>query len=205
VTEKRRRLRQEASRQRIIDAAIEVVGRHGYAKASIARIAEEAGIAYGSIYQHFENQHDLFTHLLPQVREQLLAAIRTRSAGARTFLEHETSGFDVLFEMSHSESPKQRVFSEAPFFIPKEYEDYLAEMAGSYIRALQKFRSKGEVFCIDEAEYEITAYILMGSKQFLIKKYADRAMGPSVLPAVRETYLGIVERAIYGEKAGRRA
>lgn len=59
-----------ARRGQIVDAAIEVIASIGYAQASLARIAEHAGISKGVISYHFADKG----HLIRQVLEQILAA-----------------------------------------------------------------------------------------------------------------------------------
>ncbi|MZR30654.1 TetR/AcrR family transcriptional regulator [Sneathiella litorea] len=191
----RMRTRREQLRIHIINSAIKVVGRHGYAKASMARIAEEAGVPYGSIYLYFRSHHDLLHQLLPMVSETLRAAIREKSGKARTFLEHETVSFDVLFEQTSATSGKQRVFAEAPFFVPKVYDAYMESMAESYIRLMYACKARGEFPNLEEQNFEAIAYSLMGAKQFLLRRYIlsnEKAKG--VPQNVRDTYLGMVEK-----------
>lgn len=48
------------TRQKIIQAAIEVFGKNGFQNSSIAEIARRADVADGTIYQYFKNKEDLF-------------------------------------------------------------------------------------------------------------------------------------------------
>ena len=52
--------RGDDTRRRLVAAAAEVVARVGYAKATTRAIAEEAGIAEGTIYRHFPDKQHLF-------------------------------------------------------------------------------------------------------------------------------------------------
>jgi len=47
-------------RQQIIKAALEIFSRKGFAMATTAEIAREAGVAEGTIYNYFESKRDLF-------------------------------------------------------------------------------------------------------------------------------------------------
>ena len=51
-------------RERIIDAAIEEFAAHPYAKATLDRIVERAGVSKGSMYQYFEGKADLYRWLV---------------------------------------------------------------------------------------------------------------------------------------------
>lgn len=60
---KRRRPRKQPRQERsqltveaILDAAIQIFERHGYAKGTTTKIAERAGIAVGSLYQYYPNK-----------------------------------------------------------------------------------------------------------------------------------------------------
>ena len=52
------------SRKRIIDAAMSVFSRHGYAKANIREIAKAAGISVGGVYLYFKNKEELYKSLI---------------------------------------------------------------------------------------------------------------------------------------------
>lgn len=197
MTAESRRLAREETREAIIAAAITVVGRHGYAKASMARIAEEAGIAYGSIYLHFQNQRDLFLHLLPHTSRDLRRAIRQRAAGLRDFIEIERAGFDVLCELAILHPARRRVFVEAPFFVPEAYDAYLEGMAETYLRTMRACKARGDLLGLAEPDFEPLAYNLMGAKQFLLSKYLDPQQGVRRMPPeVRDSYLHFVARGI---------
>jgi AcrR family transcriptional regulator len=49
-TAPRRRLSADQRRRQLIDAAVTVVARRGYATASVAAIAEQAGVAEGLLF-----------------------------------------------------------------------------------------------------------------------------------------------------------
>lgn len=193
----RRKDKQQELRAGIVEAAITVVGRHGYAKASMARIAEEAGIAYGSIYLHFESQRDLFLHLLPRVGERLRKDIRRRGKGARSFMEHETVGFDVLFDAATRHPGERRVFTEAAFFVPEAYDAYLERMADAYVRTMRACKTGGDLAGVEEADFRAVAFMLMGAKQFLILKYFPHDDAKAAVPeSVRSAYLRFVAQAV---------
>src|SRR5712664_1723442 len=63
-------------RRRLFDGAIKVIGKYGYAGASVMRITEEAGIAQGTFYLYFENRQALFDELLPLVNPIFMETVR---------------------------------------------------------------------------------------------------------------------------------
>lgn len=58
---------EEARRRQIIASAVEVISEVGYGNASLARIAEHAGISKGVISYHFAGKDDLMTQLVIQL------------------------------------------------------------------------------------------------------------------------------------------
>jgi len=64
-----RRTREEAlqTRERILNAAIDVFHERGVARPSLTDIAHLAGVTRGAVYGHFENKTDLFTALVARV------------------------------------------------------------------------------------------------------------------------------------------
>lgn len=59
---------EEARRAQLIDAAIAVLSTSGYEAASLARIAEQAGVSKGVVSYHFDGKDELFAELVGRVR-----------------------------------------------------------------------------------------------------------------------------------------
>lgn len=57
----------------IMKAAREVFDAHGYADASVAEIAERAGVVEGSVYRYFENKRALLVEVVERWYEELLS------------------------------------------------------------------------------------------------------------------------------------
>ena len=66
-TRRRRAANAESVRRDLLTAAAAIVGKHGYADASIARITKQAGIASGTFYIYFSSRQALFDQLLPDI------------------------------------------------------------------------------------------------------------------------------------------
>ncbi len=80
----RRRRGSEARRQRILAAARSCFGRDGFAKTTIAAIAERAGVSNGLLYQFCESKEHLLQVVLEEVIRDWVRAMvpRDRPAGA---------------------------------------------------------------------------------------------------------------------------
>lgn len=67
--------------QRILEASLILFARHGFARASMADIAREAGIARATLYLHFREKREVFEALATLLVDQALA--RTQAAWRR--------------------------------------------------------------------------------------------------------------------------
>ena len=67
-----RRLPAEERRQQILDAAIDVFARHGYADAGTADIALAAGIGEPTIYRYFANKLELYRAAVQRTGEEVM-------------------------------------------------------------------------------------------------------------------------------------
>jgi AcrR family transcriptional regulator len=56
--------RAEATRERIVQAARELVIEHGYSGVSTAQVLEHTGLSRGGLYHHFSGRHDLMRAVL---------------------------------------------------------------------------------------------------------------------------------------------
>lgn len=193
----RRQQKAEATREAILQAAARVVGRVGYAKASIARIAEEANVAHGLIYLYFDNQQDLFNQLLPHVGEAMLTHIREEAGRALTVQERERRGLKANFEYLNRHPDLHRILNEAAFFAPEAHHAYLKRMASGYTRSLRRGFEAGEISGYDAEELEILAFMMIGAREYLLERYMahDGVIDP-MPEKVRRTYLKTVARGL---------
>jgi TetR/AcrR family acrAB operon transcriptional repressor len=69
------------TRERLLDAALEVFHAEGVSRPSLSKVAELAGATRGAVYGHFENKADLFSALCDRILlpAESLAEIRGRS------------------------------------------------------------------------------------------------------------------------------
>ncbi|WP_028805552.1 TetR/AcrR family transcriptional regulator [Streptomyces sp. 142MFCol3.1] len=60
-------------RERVLVAAMDEFGTHGYSTGSLNVIAREAGVAKGSLFQYFSGKLDLFTYVAEQTSFRIYA------------------------------------------------------------------------------------------------------------------------------------
>ncbi|HEU4363443.1 MAG TPA: TetR/AcrR family transcriptional regulator [Mycobacterium sp.] len=82
-----RQVRSEATRRKLLDAAIEVFSEVGYAAAGRVAIVERAGTTKGALYHHFDSMNQLVTAIIDEGSETLLAAFRSMCPPSSPALE----------------------------------------------------------------------------------------------------------------------
>jgi AcrR family transcriptional regulator len=70
------------TRERLLQAAQELIEEGGYAAAAVAAIAERAGVAAGTLYRHFESKEELFVELFRSVCAREERAMRAAAENA---------------------------------------------------------------------------------------------------------------------------
>ena len=68
--------RRTDTRQALIDAALEVFLRHGFARATTREIAQTAGVAEGTIYRHFADKYALFHEVFLSLTVEVVAELQ---------------------------------------------------------------------------------------------------------------------------------
>jgi AcrR family transcriptional regulator len=74
--------RGQLSRERILEAAIDVVGEHGFRSTTVDSVCRRAGVPKTSIYWHFGSKDGLFAALIERIASEWTAAIQQRAYAA---------------------------------------------------------------------------------------------------------------------------
>lgn len=83
-----RQVRSEATRQKILDSAIEVFGEVGYAAAGWSTIIERTGMTKGALYHHFDSKESLASNIIEEGSDRLLSAFRNVCGSSSPGLEN---------------------------------------------------------------------------------------------------------------------
>lgn len=74
--------RGQLSRERILEAAIDVVGEQGFRSTTVDSVCRRAGVPKTSIYWHFGSKDGLFAALIERIASEWTAAIQERAYAA---------------------------------------------------------------------------------------------------------------------------
>jgi AcrR family transcriptional regulator len=83
------------ARVRILRVAHEIVAREGFGAASVAAVAERAGVATGTVYRHFASKADLFAEVFRRAAQHEVDAVAqadTLAEAVETFARRALAG-----------------------------------------------------------------------------------------------------------------
>lgn len=93
----------EQRRRAILDSAIRIFARHGFAAARIRDIAAAAGVAEGTIYLYFEGKEDLLLTAFREAVREHCEAIRSVLSAELPFVERVERFVRLQFERIEAE------------------------------------------------------------------------------------------------------
>lgn len=197
VTKLNRVERNAWTKRKIFDAATKVVGKYGYAEASVARITEQAGVAQGTFYNHFENRQELLDQLLPTIGIDMVRFIRDRTGTAEA-ARQEVERFGAFFDFIREVPEFLRILNEAEFFAPSGYQKHLDNIVTAYVRILQRARESGAIRDYSDQEFEAIVYMLMGARGYLSQRYSYSGGKVTNVPGhVMSAYQKLMTRGLF--------
>ena len=69
-----------AARERVVDAAHELIAEGGFREAHVAAVADRADVATGTVYRHFASKADLFAEVFRRASQRELDVVIEVSA-----------------------------------------------------------------------------------------------------------------------------
>lgn len=196
----RRNEKHIVTRRRLFAAAIKVVGQYGYAGASVARITEEAGVAQGTFYLHFENRQSLLDQLLPVVGDAMNQAVRERNDSAYSEDEREVERCRAFFEVLNEVPEYFRIQNEAELFAPEAYGRHMDGVVAAYVKALRRGLDPREPGAYTDDELEVVVHMILGARACMGKRYAGADGDGTVPDHVFSAYAKLMRRGLSTKK-----
>lgn len=158
-----RQVRSEATRRKILDAAIDVFGEVGYAAAAWGTIIERTGMTKGALYHHFDSKESLASAIIEEGSDTALMAFRNVSGPSSPALENIIHGTFVVAQLLTSDKMARAAeqltlalggFNEAA---SRVYTDWLAVIAAEAGKAI----AEGDIR--DDLDPEVVAESIVGA------------------------------------------
>lgn len=153
MTTERSMTRMEANRTAILERAIEVFAEEGFRDADVQKIAEKAGVGYGTVYRYFCTKEQLFWTATYVVLERLGAQVRESVNGCDGAIEAlRAAGLAYAsFLEAHPEYLAVFVESRAEFRgrIPPLHREFHHNLVQLLVEILERSIAKKEIRPLD--------------------------------------------------------
>ena len=110
----RREAEARATREALIDAAIELFTRKGYAGVGTEEIVAGAKVTRGALYHHFADKRDLFRAVFERVEADLMDGIASKMKATEDPWELLMAGMRAFLDACEEPAVKQISLTDAP-------------------------------------------------------------------------------------------
>ena len=118
-------------RQQLIETCIQMVGREGYAAASLNGICAEAGLTKRYFYESFDGVESLLRQSFRQISNELQQQVIAQIGGQKTPEAMITAGFRAFFEYIRDNPERGRVFLVESLSVNATRNEFLGNGGGS--------------------------------------------------------------------------
>jgi AcrR family transcriptional regulator len=139
-----RQARSEATRRRIITAAVELFNEIGYPATGLGEIIERAELTKGALYYHFDSKESLATAIIEEGSANLFQAFHKVSQSSAPALETIIHGVFVVADLlstdklARSGTQLLRAFGEFNTAAARTYTTWLDEMSARVSAAIEE-------------------------------------------------------------------
>jgi AcrR family transcriptional regulator len=186
TTKSKEEVVQEYRIQSIQEATMRVIARKGMAAATMQEIAEEAGVAKGTIYLYFRDRDELvektFESAMCQLREQIdevldrdtpfAEKIHAVMAAQLAFFANNREFFRLYLSLRMPDGTSDRQRRQKRTCHP-QYRDRVQKLA----EVLQRSMDAGEIRKVDP--YRMALFIIEGSTAIIIERLTEDASPPA--------------------------
>lgn len=176
-TKRTREQQVRETRNALMKAALRVVARHGYARASVSRITEAAGVAQGTFYSYFDTHQQLLDELLPSEGVLLLNALGREAHGSGDYFEHERRTFLAFFKYLRRNPYFLRVLNEAEIAAPTSHAQHMSNIEDRYLAALHRAQKNHEIREQNDKSFRVIAEVLSGARGHIAYGLSEIARG----------------------------
>jgi len=152
----------ESTRQALVDSAVELFTKRGYAATSLDTIAKRARVTKGALYHHFSGKQALFEAAFDAVERTIIARLADAVSEPGAPWDQAMGGLRAYIDVCLDPSYQRIAIHEAPVVMGWErWRECEENFSFGLIRAVvQSLVEAGE---IDAVPIEVTARILFGA------------------------------------------
>jgi len=152
----------ESTRKALVDSAIELFTRQGYAATSLDAVARRARVTKGALYHHFSGKQALFEAAFDVVEQTAVARLSSVVAGEGPAWDRAIKGIEIYVKSCLDPSYQRIVVHEGPVVMGWErWREAEEHFSYGLVRAtIEALIESGEIV---DLPIEVTARILFGA------------------------------------------
>lgn len=171
------RKREGNKEEKIIAAAVKVFARNGFHDAKISHIADQAGVAHGSVYLYFKNKQAILLRILKDLWQKLAGQVETLASQTElTPKQKIESMLDMVFDVFTSNPALSKVvISEQSRLMDKDNQEVFRDYYRQFSDVSQAIFSEGveQGVIHPEMNPEIFLQFFYGGLRYLIHVWAS--------------------------------
>ena len=158
----RREENSEATRQALLDAALELFTERGYAETSTEEIVKRARVTRGALYHHFEDKQDLFRAVVADLNERMSQAVAAGAVGTDDVWSAVLAGTEAFLDVCLDRSYQRIIVLDGPAVFGVDEWRAIADRHGlGIIRGMISEAMRRGL--VDKQPVEPLAYLLHGA------------------------------------------
>ncbi|MSO87642.1 MAG: TetR/AcrR family transcriptional regulator [Acidimicrobiia bacterium] len=183
------------TRARLLTAALAEASERGFMNTSVARIADRADLAVGSVHYHFGSRGDLLRELM----QELMLDLSDRLAGlvlpdGADFFDRSRAELLAFVEYLRRNPAHVRLADEIKLLEPDLYRDGMSAWVDELGDRIRAGIADGVIREMDDLEVDAQAHFLLGARHFLeeLLHGGDASRDAAVV----EAYLGLIRHGL---------
>lgn len=151
-----------STREKIVDAAIDLFYKLPYAKVSLLQITKNANVSNGIIYKYFKNKEELFKYLLEVISERI--ETKLKDVKGETIESKLKSYIQLNVAITQEEKKLVTIFRKGQY----KFIEYETRIKKTYLKKLE------EIFQRKLNQFEVI--YMLGAMRFINVSYNSRHM-----------------------------
>ncbi len=154
----------EQRRTDILNAALKVFGKNGFDRATIAEIAELAGIGKGTVYEYFKSKKELFEDMIRHSVETYNKKLQNAVTKGNSVQEKL-----INFSIAHSEFMEEHIdilrMLPQPHMMSEEMKQHMVQEKYKVFKLIESLIQEGIESALfrKDLDKEITAFCIIGA------------------------------------------
>ncbi|NWK97429.1 hypothetical protein DM806_17495 [Sphingobium lactosutens] len=156
--------------ERLLDAAISLIGERGFIGTTIDHIAQRSGLSHGTFYNHFADKTDILRRILPFISRKMFGYVNSNLVLSGSEHDREKERLRRFLRFSQIHPHYRRICAECRVFIPSSYRKYGRDFVEHYI---QFMRPLSDDWDDNLADMQATIRTIMEASNYLASVCAD--------------------------------